>query len=348
MDTAEGADGPRRRIGMPRPVMMALVATAVILFGLTTTLAPDRTPVDSETIDPSALVEPKIEAGFRVVTELRDGPWESHRIAGAYLFVGDAPTIITDDDEVFEVDLPMLEVVFGAIPADDESIAFGRSTTGPAIWRTSDNVNWTLDTLPWDGTVRAAAEIDGRLTLIGIARTGPAFTYVAATEAPKGWLVVEMTEAPDSGLISVPGGFVGRGQATDGGGFGYLYSNDGIDWSWQSELAASGRSSPPHLLAFVIEADDARLLKLPGDERVFAPPEWPISGLWLEDGTIWVQTPRSAWSTLDGVEWREYPINSETGVEGALSALLPVGDTARLATLVDDRILLMRWDPGSG
>jgi hypothetical protein len=327
---------------------MVIVAAAVTAFGLLTTLSPERDAVEPETIDPGALVEPEIDPGFRVVAELREAPWENHRIAGAYLVVGDAPTIVTDDDQVFEVDLPGLEVVFGAIPAGDGSIAFGRSSTAPAVWRSSDNVTWTLDTLPWDGTVRAAAEIEGRLTLIGIARDGPAFTYVTSTEAPTGWLVVEMTAAPDSGLISVPGGFVGRGRASDGGGFGYLYSSDGVEWRWQSKLAAAGRNSPPHLLAFVIETDEAPLLKLPGDERVFAAPEWPISGLWLEDDTIWVQTPSSAWASRDGIEWQEYPINAETGVDGGYSVLLPVGDTARLATSVDDRIHLLRWDPGSG
>jgi hypothetical protein len=285
-------------------------------------------------------VEPQIEAGFRPVAEFQEDPWESYRIAGAYLSVGDAPTIITDDDRVFEVDLPQVAIVFGAAEAGDESIAFGRTATSPAIWRSSDTVNWTLQTLPWDGTVRAAAEIEGRLVLIGIAIKGPAFTYIAATEAPNGWLVVEMSKVPDSGLVSVPGGFMGRGNATDGSGFGYLYSDDAIDWTWQSDRAAAG--------AYVVETEETVLLKLPGDERVFAPPAWPVSGLWLEGETIWAQTPNSAWASVDGVEWLEYPISAETGVNGGYSLLLPVGDTPRLATSIGDRILLLRWDPGSG
>jgi hypothetical protein len=141
---------------------------------------------------------------------------------------------------------------------------------------------------------------------------------------------------------------VGRGSATDGSGFGYLHSNNGLDWTWQSDRAAAGRRSPGPLPAFVIESDGASLLRLPGDERVFASPGWPILGLWLEDGTIWVQTSGAAWASTDGVEWREYPIDSETGVDGGFSMLLPVGDTARLAVSVDDRAYLMRWDPGSG
>ncbi len=348
MDTAEGSDGTQRRAGAPRPAVMAIVAVAVTAFGLLTTLAPERDALEPEAIEPAALVEPEIEAGFRVVAELRGEPWESHRIAGAYLFVDDTPTIITDDDRVLEVELPELEVLFGAIPAGNESIAFGRSSTSPAVWRSSDNANWTLETLPWDGTVRAAAQIDGGLVLIGIARNGPAFTYVAATEAATGWSFVELSRVPDSGLVSVPGGFVGRGNATDGSGFGYLFSSDGIEWTWQSDRAAAGRRSPGPLPAFVIDTDDASLLRLPGDERIFESPEWPILGLWLEDETIWLQSSTAAWSSLDGVEWQEYPIDSETGVEGGYSMLLPIGDTARLTTSMDDRVYLMRWDPGSG
>jgi hypothetical protein len=339
MDTAGGSDGTQRRDGAPRPAVMAVVAAVVTAFGLLTTLAPDRDALAPETIDAAALVEPEFEAGFRVVTELREGPWESHRIADAYLSIGETPTIITDDDRVFDVDLPDVEVVFGAIAADGESIAFGRTPDSPAVWRSDDNVHWELETLPWDGTVRAAAVIDSRLVLIGIARSGPAFTYVAATQAPRSWLVVEMDGVPDSGLISVNGGFMGRGTATDGGGFGYLYSSDAIRWTRESARAAAG--------AYVIETDGTPMLRLPGDERVFAPPAWPVARLWLEGETIWAQTPNTAWVSVDGVDWLEYPINSDTGVDGGYSMLLPAGDTARLVTSVGDRILLLRWDPGS-
>lgn len=340
MDTAGGPVGQQRRSGLPRPAVMALVAVAVTAFGLLTTFAADRDALEPETIDVAALVEPEFEAGFRVVAELRDGPWESHRIADAYIFIAEAPTIITDDDQVFEVDLPDVEVVFGAIAADGGSIAFGRTPDSPAVWRSDDNIHWELESLPWVGTVRAAAEIDGRLVLIGIAQSGPAFTYVAATQTPRSWVVVEMNGVPDSGLVSVNGGFMGRGNATDGSGFGYLFSRDAIQWTRESARAAAG--------AYVIETDGTPMLTLPGDERVFAPPAWPVSGLWLEGETIWAQTPTSAWMSADGVDWLEYPINSETGVDGGYSMLLPAGDSARLVTSDGDRILLLRWDPGSG
>ncbi len=355
MDTAGGSDGSQRRIGAHRPAIMVVVAVAVTGFGLLTTLAPDRAALEPDSIDPAALLDPEIEAGFRVVAELDAGPWESFRIANAYLYTGDAPnismgdgpTVITDDDDVFEVDLPNMEVLFGAIDADGESIAFGRTPAGPALWRSEDNLSWLLEPLPWDGTVRAGALIDGRLVLIGIENHGPSFHYVRAVEAPKGWLVLETTRIPDTGLISVPGGFVGRGTATDGSGYGYLYSDDGAEWTHASDRAAAGSRSLGAMPAFVIETDDAPLLTLPGDDRVFTPPAWPISGLWLENATIWIQTPDSAWSSIDGVDWQEYPINSETGIGGGYSVLLPVGDVARVATSLDDRILLLRWDPGT-
>jgi hypothetical protein len=355
MDTSGSPERPVRSARPPRPVLSAIVAAVVIAFGLITTLVPDRATFDPDSIDPAALSEPEIEAGFRVVAELDVGPWRNFRIADAYLYtsdaqslsMGDGPTVITDDDEVFDVNLPDMEVLFGAIDADEESVAFGRTPAGPALWRSTDNVAWALELLPWEGTVRAGAMIDGRLVLIGIENDGPSFHYVAATETPKGWLVLETTRVPHTGLISVPGGFVGRGTAPDGSGYGYLYSDDGADWTHESNRAAAGSRSRGAIPAFVIETDDAPLLTLPGDERVFAPPEWPISGLWLEEETIWLQTPGSAWSSIDGVDWQEYPINAATGIEGGFSVLLPVGDTARLATLMDDRILLFRWDPGS-
>jgi hypothetical protein len=321
-------------------MVMAIAAVAVTAFGLLTTLAPNRDALEPERTEPAALVEPEIEAGFRVVAEFTEGPWENHRVAGAYLYVDVTPWIITDDDRVFRVDLPQSEVVFGAIAAGDESIAFGRTHTGPALWRSSNNIDWTLERLPWEGTVRAAAEIDGRIVLIGIALNGPAFTYVAATAEPEGWHVVEMDKVPDSGLISVPGGFMGRGNATDGSGFGYLYSGDAVEWTLQSARAAAG--------AYLVETEKTPMLMLPGDERVFESPAWPISGLWLEGETIWIQTPNSAWASVDGVDWLEYPISPETGVDGGYSVLLPVGDVARVATSVDDRSYLLRWDPGSG
>ena len=350
IETSGKQERPARKAGPPLPVLSAIVAAVVIGFGLITTLVPDRATLDPDSIDPGALSEPEIEAGFRVVAELDVGPWKSFRIADAYLYpgdalsIGDGPTVITDDDEVLDVNLPDMEVLFGAIDADEESVAFGRTPAGPALWRSTDNVTWALESLPWEGTVRAGAMIDGRLVLIGIENDGPAFHYVAATEAPKGWLVVETTRIPHTGLISVQGGFVGRGPAPDGSGYGVLYSDDGVDWTHESDRAATGSGAIP---AFVIETDDALLLTLPGDDRVFAPPEWPIAGLWLEDGTIWIQTPGSAWSSIDGVDWQEYPIRAASGIGGEFSILLPVCDTARLATLIDDRIFLFRWDPGS-
>lgn len=345
MDTAgERSRQPNRS---PRLLITVVVAITVVGFGLITAIAPDRNPIDADQIDAAALVEPEIEAGFRAIAALDEGPWESFRIAGAYLFMGGGPTVITDDDLVLEVELPEMEVLFGAIDAGGESIAFGRTARGPAIWRSPDAVSWSLERLGWDGTVRAAAEIDGRLVLIGIEQEGPSFHFVTATEAPGGWLVIETNRVPDTGLISVPGGFVGRGTATDGSGYGYLYSDDGLDWTFRSSRSAAGSRSAGQIPAFVIETGGSPLLRLPGDDRVFAPPAWPLSGLWIEGEVVWAQTPDSAWSTLDGKDWREYPIDSSTGVGSGYSVLLPVGDTARLVTSSGDRISLARWDPGS-
>lgn len=348
METAGGPDGTGTAGRMPSPMLAGVVTLAVVVFGLVTALGADRAPLDPDTIDPGAeLIEPEIEPGFRVVAALDEGPWDPFRIGGAYLYVGDAPTVITDTDEVFEAALPDLEVLFGAMDAGEESIAFGRTPDGPALWRSTDARIWELERLPWDGTVRAAALIDGEILLIGIATDGPSFTYVTATEAAGGWSVSATSRIPDTALHSVPGGFVGRGVATDGDGYGYLYSDNGVDWIYQSDRAAAGSRTAGQIPSFVIETEDTPLLRLPGDGRAFAPPAWPVSGLWLEGDVIWVQTPDAAWSSYDGESWTEFPIDASTGVGNGYSVLLPVGDVARLATSLDDRITLLRWDPGS-
>lgn len=345
METSD-ASGPTQNRGLPRSLVGLGVALAIVAFGLLTELAPGPQD-DAESITPSALSEPKTEPGFHVVADLSSGPWDPYRIRGGYLWMDAEPTVVTDDDRLVAVHLPDLEILFGAIDAESESVAYGRTSLGPAIWRSPDTVTWTLEQLPWSGTVRAAAVIDDRLVLIGIATESATFTYVLATQTNDGWVVRETTDIPDTGLISVPGGFAGRGTATDGTGYGYLYSENGLDWSFQSARAAAASRSAGQVPVFVVESEDGPLLRVPGEDEPFDPPDWPVSGVWIEGETTWVQTPNAAWSTNDGIEWVEYPIGVGTGVRGGFSVLLPVGDTARLATAFDGRISLMRWDPGS-
>ena len=330
-----------------RPLVMVGVAVAVIGFGLVTAIA-QRPSADVEnSITPAALPQPEIEPGFRVVTELAAGPWDPYRIDGGYLAMDVEATVITDDDQRRSVQLPDIEVLFGAIDAGSESIAYGRTSLGPAIWRSSDTLTWTLEQLPWTGTVRAAAVTDDGLRLIGIATSGATFSYVMATETPNGWMVEETSQIPNTGLTSVPGGFVGRGSATDNTGYGYLFSDNGLDWTFQSTRAIAAARSAGQLPVFVSESPEGPELRIPGREDSFSPPGWPVSGVWLETDTIWVQTSDAAWSSLDGVEWTEYPIDVSTGVEGGFSVLIPEGATPRVAAAVDGRISLLRWDPGS-
>lgn len=346
MDTA--GEQERRLAQNWRPAMVAAVAAAaVVTFGLLTTFAPGPgVVIESEPIDPTPLVEPESEAGFRPVARIDHGPWESFRISHAYLSMGESPTVITDDDKVVSVDLPELEVLFGAISAGDESVAFGSTADGPALWRSPDATSWSIERLPWDGTVRAGAQIDGRLVLIGIERYGPSFHHVTATETESGWQLEE-SNIPDPALISVPGGFVGRGRATDQTGFGYLFSADGLEWTFGSNRLAASPRSIGQVPSFVIETDRSPRLQLPGDGRILSPPAWPVSGLWKEGEIIWAQTADAAWSTSDGTAWTRYPIDISTGVGDGFAALLPVGDTARLATSAGDGITLLRWYPGT-
>lgn len=347
MSSATEPEPPRPSPGKRHFLVVAVAVLSVVAFGLLTTLLPDRVAIQRQPTEAPVLVEPEVEAGFRPVAKLKEGPWESFRIADAYLFMGERPTIISDDDQVLEVALPGVEHLFGAFTADGESIAFGRSSDGPAIWRSPDTASWTLERLPWDGTVRAGAEIDGRLVLLGIRRDGASFHFVTAIEAESDWLVMETSQVPDTRLISVPGGFLGRGNATDGSGFGYLYSADGLEWTFQSSLAAIGTRSVGQIPSFVVETDDSPMLQLPRDDRILSPPAWPVSGLWIEGDVIWVQTPGAAWSTNDGEVWHEYPINASTGIGGGFSVLLPVGDTVRLATSAGEGFTLLRWHPGT-
>ena len=214
MDTAGDGERHLPERGRRPAMLVAVAATVVAAFGLLTTLAPDRGPTEPEFIDVTELVEPESEAGFRPVARLDEGPWDSFRIDGAYLFTGETTTVITDDDGVFDVELPELEVLFGAIDAGGFSVAFGTTAHGPAVWRSPDTRSWLIERLPWDGTVRAGAQIEGRLVLIGIEKDGPAFHHVTATQTADGWQVTE-SNIPDPGVISVPGGFVARGRATD-------------------------------------------------------------------------------------------------------------------------------------
>ncbi len=346
MDTAGDGERHLPERGRRPAMLVAVAATVVAAFGLLTTLAPDRGPTEPEFIDVTELVEPESEAGFRPVARLDEGPWDSFRIDGAYLFTGETTTVITDDDGVFDVELPELEVLFGAIDAGGFSVAFGTTAHGPAVWRSPDTRSWLIERLPWDGTVRAGAQIEGRLVLIGIEKDGPAFHHVTATQTADGWQVTE-SNIPDPGVISVPGGFVARGRATDASGFGFLFSTDGIEWTYRSNRLAATPRSIGQIPSFVIETDESPLLQLPGDGRILSPPAWPVSGLWKEGEVIWAQTSDAAWSTLDGAAWTEYPIDDSTGVGDGFAALLPIGETARVATSAGDRITLLRWDPGT-
>ena len=192
-----------------------------------------------------------------------------------------------------------------------------------------------------------AAELAGLFASRRVTRASTSALAGRNSSASGGWSVSATSRIPDTALHSVPGGFVGRGVATDGDGYGYLYSDNGVDWIYQSDRAAAGSRTAGQIPSFVIETEDTPLLRLPGDGRAFAPPAWPVSGLWLEGDVIWVQTPDAAWSSYDGESWTEFPIDASTGVGNGYSVLLPVGDVARLATSLDDRITLLRWDPGS-
>src|SRR5665811_1218202 len=162
-DVDDAASGPRPSL----ITILAIVAGMVVTFGLVTARPADDDASKPAEID--AIAQPAAEPGFRPVATIGSGPWDPYRVSGAYLFESpDGPVIITDDDGVSQVELPGLEVLFGAIPTPQGSLAFGRSTDGPTLWWSQDNLAWTVETLSWDGTVRAAATDGDLLTLIGI------------------------------------------------------------------------------------------------------------------------------------------------------------------------------------
>lgn len=341
-DVDDAASGPRPSL----IVIVATVAAMVATFGLVTARpAPDDAVTGPAEID--AIARPAAEPGFRQVATIRSGPWDPYRVSGAYLFESpDGPMVITDDDTVSQVDLPGLEVLFGAIPTPQGSLAFGRSAVGPTLWWSDDNLTWTTEALPWEGTVRAAAADGDRLTLIGIETDEQTFSYVVATNPPKGWAVSASADVPDSHLVSIPGGFIGRGQSTDGtgSGVGYLFSRDGLEWTFQSERAAGISRTAGIVPSFVIDEGEDIRLQIADDPRPIDPPAWPISGLWVEDDMIWIQTPDAAWSSVDGSSWEKFPIE---GVDRGYSVLLPVGDVPRIATMHGGTVSLLRWDPGT-
>ena len=340
-------EGSRRSRSVSPTLVMLTAATIVLGFGLMTRNNTLGVQEDS-VFDVADLSSPDREPGFVAVTELPDGPWEPFRINGAYLFRSsdDLYSVITDQDRSFEVELPRLEVLFGAISTGTGSLAYGTASDGPAVWRSSDLVEWTIEPLPWDGTVRAAVGDGTSNRLIGIRSKASSFEYIVAEDSSGAWEIEPTMAVPDAALVSVPDGFVARGPATDGSAYGYLFSTDGVEWIFQAEGGVGVSRSAGLIPAFVIEGGSPALLRLAGDDREFIPPAWPISGIWTEGSTIWMQTPDAAWASTDTVTWTEYPIGPSTGVANGFTVLLPVGDVPRLATSVDNTILLMRWDTG--
>lgn len=348
METSSDGDLRRRSRSVPAPLIMLIAAAIVLGFGVLTPRSSGPL-IDDSAFEVAQLAAPPEQPGFVAVAELDAGPWEPYRIKGAYLFRSSRNrySVITDDDDSFDVDLPGLEALFGAIDSGAGSLAFGTSTNGPAVWRSSDLVQWDVEHLPWDGTVRAAVSDGDTNRLIGIQSIGSSFEYVLAEDSSGTWEFERATEIPDARLLSVPGGFVARGRATDGSPYGYLFSTDGVDWIFQSERGAGVSRTASQIPTFLIEDDAPGLLRLAGDEREFDPPAWPISGAWIEGSTIWVQTPSAAWASTDTITWTEFPIGPSTGVPNGFSVLLPVGDVPRLATSVGGTVSLMRWDAGT-
>ena len=58
--------------------------------------------------------------------------------------------------------------------------------------------------------------------------------------------------------------------------------------------------------------------------------------------------PRYLFVAMDIESCRWRAINSTVGVTSGFSVMLPVDDTIRLAVSLGNRIVLMRWDEGSG
>lgn len=346
MDTSSLGDTSPHRVG-PRPLTLVVTfAMVVLLFGLVTA----RFGGQGTIIDSPMLTEPVVEPGFITVAELEASPWEPFRVSGGYLFRAEDGSLaaITDEDEFLWVGLTGLRTLFGAIAGNDESIAYGMSNLGPAIWRSTDLKTWTMERLPWEGTVLAAMADDSGTRLIGIQANGSEFSYVLATDTKGVWQVNAAPDTPDTGIAPAPGGFVGRGRATDGGGYGYLFSTDGLEWTYQSLRGVGVNRNGGQVPSFVIEEGGPAMLRLPGDDRTFTPPGWPISSIWVEAETFWIQTIGDAWSSSDLVEWARYPIGRETGVDNGFSMLIPVGDQPRIANSFEGQVDLLRWDTGSG
>lgn len=347
-DADDAGGGPSR----PSFLVIATTFAAIaVTFALVTARPADHGASDAGQGSPDlAASEIEVEPGFRRVATIPSGPWDPFRLSGAYLFESpDGPIVITDEDVVSRIDLPGLEVLFGAIPTPGGSLAYGRSDRGPTLWWSHDNLTWTTEILPWDGTVRAASANGGQLVVIGVENSGRSFSYVvaSATRTLERWRFERDVDVPDSFLVSIPGGFLGRGRSTDGtgSGVGYLYSPNGTDWTFQSDRAA-GIAGPGGMVPFfVVGGEDGDRIRIGGDSRTVEPPTWPVSGLWIEGETIWIQTRDAAWSSIDGTTWTEYPIDDETG--GGFSMLLPVGTTPRLVTVDDNTVSLLRWDPGT-
>ena len=262
------------------------------------------------------------------------------RIPDGYAFpTRDGVVVLLDEGGAVRTRLPELRTLRGIAADSTRVVAYGTAESPqdrfPTLWESNDGLTWTTRSVPWQGAVQAVA-FDGSQMLIAGVRSGlGGLSGVLARESPGGgWNVTEIP-IPTSALFAVNNGFVVRARIDDQTGFSHYFTTDFETFAF---FADSMLISAPGRAAGVVEVDGSAALQIEGREEPLVPPDWPVASVWIEGPRIWVQTPTSLWTTLDGVTWDELGLDRSSWHGPAMA--IPVGDDARIA--VSDRTGVVR------
>lgn len=324
-----------------RPIPILIVLIALTAAAVLTRAGPSATPKGEGDMTPvSSPALPRGWAASGSITARFLGPEQ----AGEAMMIQMEGQIalLSADGSIRRPKLPGIQQFRGVVTAEDMVVAYGNSDTGPALWVAAvAGGPWQRLDMPWDGSVQAVSLVDRRVMVLGTDSSGW-LRAISAWPPPSDdseWRLARI-DPPGTVVYPVADGFVARSLDRAG----WLHSRDGSLWA----SYATAIAHPVGELAAVVEGPTGLELRIPGDTRTVTPPEWPVSGLWRNNGRIWIQTPSAAWWSSDGRRWHELPFDEESGFPGGRPVLLPFADRAIIAVGPTDfgRRDLFTWHVG--
>jgi hypothetical protein len=315
--TDPDADVPRPSHHVPTA---ALVVAGIVVLAL---VAQPSSPGSSVAIDRDRPGVALSDSGRWIPwSRTRVLPFDARRLGELYLVASPGTVWSLDSEGVARsAVLPGVELVRGVSSDGNMAVAFGSDEQGPALWLSYDGIGWLRTRLPWKGSVQAATVADGAVIVIGVDELRARRIVATWSGRPGGgWRVLETT-APDAALLAVDGGFVARGRLGNEP-VQYLHSTDGLTW----EPFASRIVNTAGDVAAIVETAAGDRIRIPGDERLIRPPEWPIAAIWRVEERIWLQTPTAAWWSTDGSRWSRLPLDRRHGIERGSPVILPFED----------------------